>query len=398
MTDDVLVVAGEFFAGIGLARAGLERGGFSVTWSNDISAKKKGLFEGHWGLGDGHEYRLADVSTLGAQDVPERLDLAWASFPCTDLSLAGTRGGLHSGASSTFWSFVKILSRMRENRPKTLAIENVSGFASSRQGRDLSGAIRALNGLGYSVDALQIDARRFVPQSRPRLFLIAEQQPAQDAAEPSSLRPSWLEQVMSDKGLRTHRAHLPPVPELLNEGFTRVSQDIPSDDPMWWGHEKTNAFFRSLSALQSYRLYQLSLKNNLTRRTAFRRMRGGVPRWEVRSDDIAGCLRTSSGGSSRQAVVEVGSGQTRIRWMTPREYAILMGVPDFSLGDARANDVYSGFGDAVCAPVVEWLALNYLMPSCLRQGAVLPSRPVVDLVPVESPLLSSVPAALAAVM
>ena len=50
--------------------------------------------------------------------------------------------------------------------------------------------------------------------------------------------------------------------------------------------------------------------------------------WEIRSDDIAGCLRTARGGSSRQALVEAGHGELRVRWMTPREYARLQGAPE----------------------------------------------------------------------
>jgi len=77
-------------------------------------------------------------------------------------------------------------------------------------------------------------------------------------------------------------------------------------------------------------------------------------------------LRTASGGSSKQAVVTLGNNEVRIRWMTPREYAALMGAEEFSLDGVKENQAYSGFGDAVCAPVVEWLATHYLVPLLAR--------------------------------
>ncbi|MGH3234842.1 MAG: hypothetical protein ACRDOH_16630, partial [Streptosporangiaceae bacterium] len=78
--------------------------------------------------------------------------------------------------------------------------------------------------------------------------------------------------------------------------------------------------------------------------------------------DVSGCLRTARGGSSKQALVKVGGGNVRIRWMTPREYARLMGAQGYRLDGLRRNQALFGFGDAVCVPVVAWLAGHYLMP------------------------------------
>ena len=36
----------EFFAGIGLARAGLELAGIKTLWANDYDANKKAMYEG----------------------------------------------------------------------------------------------------------------------------------------------------------------------------------------------------------------------------------------------------------------------------------------------------------------------------------------------------------------
>lgn len=355
--------AAEFFAGIGLARLGMSKAGIDVVWSNDIAPAKHAMFEQNFGVSDNHTFLVEDLGKVPREALPENIDLAWASFPCTDLSVAGGRAGLHRGiASSTFWHFIKALSKLGSERPPVVALENVTAFATSHSGRDIVSAIRSLNGLGYSVDVLSIDARRFVPQSRPRLFLIGASSPVATMTETSPLRPDWLTPIFEDSSLLTHQMQVPEPPPLLNDGLGAYLEQLSEDDPRWWPAERVDAFIGSLSDLQSKRFNTLRDGDTDTARTAYRRMRHGTPRWELRSDGIAGCLRTSSGGSSKQAVAFLGHGGVRIRWMTPREYASLMGAPDYKMASVKQHHAYYGFGDAVCTPVVEWLSENYLVP------------------------------------
>ncbi|GEL47508.1 DNA (cytosine-5-)-methyltransferase [Cellulomonas hominis] len=377
-TEPELRVA-EYFAGIGLAKMGLEAAGLRVTWSNDISPKKEAMFRAHFGdQGLAHQFHLGDLGTLTQSQMPERVDLAWASFPCTDLSLAGGRAGLHKGSSAAFWHFVKSLATMGGDRPAAVALENVTGFVSSRAGQDIRSAIRAMNGLGYSIDVVSIDARRFVPQSRPRLFLLGLRgEDVLDDPAQSELRPAWLDPIFADRSLRTHRNPLPSVPPILSSGLSDLAQRLGPDDARWWDDARTSAFLDSLSPMQSARLDSLRSTPKRIYRSAYRRMRAGVPRWEIRSDDIAGCLRTARGGSSRQAIVETGLGVLRLRWMTPLEYAKLMGAGDYSIAGVSDYDAFSGFGDAVCVPVVKWLAESLLRPALLaRRTDSLPEQPL----------------------
>lgn len=353
----------EFFAGIGLARLGLARAGVDVVWSNDIAETKHAMFAKNFGESDDHTYLVEDLGLISREHLPKDADLAWASFPCTDLSVAGGRAGLHRGAaSSTFWHFIKALSKLGASRPHVIALENVTAFATSHSGRDIASAIRSLNGLGYSIDIVTLDARRFVPQSRPRLFLIGARKPPIATATPSVLRPPWLSPIFEDPTLITHQMPVAEPPEMLKDGLASFLEEINDDDGRWWSRERVNSFVTSLSVLQAKRFEALRVGSTKTARTAYRRMREGVPRWELRSDGIAGCLRTSRGGSSRQAVVVLGQGVVRVRWMTPQEYASLMGAPDFPIDGVKDHHAYSGFGDAVCTPVVEWLASNYIVP------------------------------------
>lgn len=363
----------EFFAGVGLARMGLEAAGFTVTWANDIDADKVKMYEGHFGESDGHQLDSRDIEAVHGPDLPEGLALAWASFPCTDLSLAGKRDGIRGTQSGTFWHFTRILDELGDRRPRVVALENVNGLATSHGGADLAAAIAELNRLGYSADVLTLDARRFVPQSRPRLFIVgAVDPPAEDPRDDSALRPAWLQKPFHDSGLRTHRALLPEPPPLLKDGLSLIVEDMPASDPRWWDERRTKAFEAELSPVNLERIEKLKAGSQPGYRTAYRRTRNKKPSWELRSDDIAGCLRTARGGSSKQAVVRACNGQFQVRWMTMLEYARLMGAGEFTLDGLRNIQALCGFGDAVCVPAVEWLAENYLMP--LTAAATIPEK------------------------
>ena len=336
------------------------------------------MYDGNFGslaAGTDHEFVLGDVGLVQAEHLPPGASLAWASSPCTDLSLAGTRAGFAGAQSGTFWHFVRLLTDLRKTgeHPEVVVLENVIGLATSHGGEDLAAAIRAFNDLDYSVDVITLDARRFVPQSRPRLFLIgAKNPPLNSDAASSELRPDWLQTVYGDTTLRMHRALLPLPPEPLTSGFGETVEVMTDDDARWWDDNRSAKFMSSLSPVQLERVLRLRDAPGVRYRTAYRRTRNGVAVWEVRPDDIAGCLRTARGGSSKQAVVRLGNGKASVRWMTPLEYARLMGAGDYILDSLRDNQILFGFGDAVAVPVVEWIATNYLMP-LVRQERSIPA-------------------------
>lgn len=343
-------------------RAALAEAGVEVVWANDIHPMKARLYAANY---PADHYVVGDVRAVRGVDLPP-VDVATASFPCTDLSLAGWRRGLAGEQSGLFWEFARVLREMGPNRPRAVLLENVPGLATSHGGRDLRDAVARLNDLGYSCDVFQVDARWFVPQSRPRLFIVGTPEPmGQPPVRPDDLRPQHLVDFA-----RRHpdlRLHASPLALALPRRDTRTLADvverIPAGDDAWWEATRTARFLASLSPLQAERLRQLHQGASVTWRTAYRRTRAGVAVWEVRPDPIAGCLRTARGGSSKQALVEAGEGRLRVRWMSGREYARLQGVADdFRFDDLSRNQVMFGFGDAVCVPVVAWIAREYLVP------------------------------------
>lgn len=350
----------EFFAGIGLARAGMECSSIQTVWANDYDPHKKKMYEGQWGKS---EYLLSDVHSICGSDIPTA-DVAWSSSPCTDLSLAGKRIGLRGGReSSAFFGFTRALKEMGDRKPQVVVLENVPGLASSNNGEDLRAAAKEFNSLGYAVDIITLDARRFIPQSRPRIFLIGAKKAVGGGEQDTCLRPDWLAWLHEDPEINTFIMPLPKAPELVSTGLTSQVEKMSDNDLRWWSNERVSNFVKSMSPIQHERLERFIKGNKPTARTAYRRTRSGIPVWEMRAEDISGCLRTPRGGSSKQAVVIMGKGKLKVRWMTGYEYARLMGAEWFSLSGMRDSQIQYGFGDAVAVPVVEWVAKHMIIPN-----------------------------------
>lgn len=353
----------EYFAGIGLMRAGLEQAGWSVLFANDIDEGKKKLYSNQF-KEDDCRFVLGDIHNLSVTQIPQTT-LATASFPCTDLSLAGRRAGLKGENSSAFWGFVNILQDMADKKPPLILLENVAGFLTSHNGKDFKDAMLALNDLGYSVDAFIIDAVYFVPQSRVRLFIIGKQYQIPNNNITIQLSETPLRPPKLSEFIYNHpeinwdiQNDLPELPKLKIR-LADIVEAIPKDSSVWFSKERVDYLLNQTFERHLSKISAQKEKKHYEYFTAFRRIRNGKSMAEIRFDGIAGCLRTPKGGSARQILLEVGKGEINVRLLTPRECARLMGADDFNIS-GTTNEALFGFGDAVCVPVISWIAENYL--------------------------------------
>lgn len=358
----------EFFAGIGLMRMGLELQEWTAEFANDIDEQKHEMYRGHF-KDDWVQFVIDDIHKMTSAQIPT-VTLATASFPCNDLSLAGARGGLKVGSSSAFWGFIKVLTDLGERRPPLVLLENVPGFLSSHKGADFRDALVTLNGLGYGVDAFMLDAASFVPQSRQRLFVIGTLEAAGDHLADafrlteqveSETRPKALAQfIESHKKIRWNLRRL-PNPPARETTLEDILENIPHDSPAWWSEERARYLLNQMSPRHRDLANRMIARSKWSYGTVFRRMRNGHSMAELRSDGIAGCLRTPRGGSGRQILFKAGKGKYYARLLTPREAARLMGANKYKIS-VPLNRALFGFGDAVCVSVIEWIAKYYLNP------------------------------------
>ncbi len=161
----------EFFCGGGMARVGLGPG-WECLFANDFDPKKAAAYRANWGKAGLH---VGDVGKVRTKQLPRIADLVWASFPCQDLSLAGNGAGLNGARSGTFWPFWRLIEEViaEDRKPRAIVLENVCGLLTSHGGKDFEALCEAVGAAGYWIGAIVADAKDFLPQSRPRLFLIA---------------------------------------------------------------------------------------------------------------------------------------------------------------------------------------------------------------------------------
>jgi DNA (cytosine-5)-methyltransferase 1 len=133
------------------------------------------------------------------------------------------------------------------------------------------------------------------------------------------------------------------------------------DGQPWWDRAEVDRHYHMMSDPHRSRIDSMLASGLRWVGTIFRRIRKKTMRAEVRFDGLAGCLRTPKGGSAKQIVITTDSGQLRMRWMSPVEYARLQGVPDFPLVGTTIQQLW-GFADAVCVPAIAWIDQHVLTP------------------------------------
>jgi DNA (cytosine-5)-methyltransferase 1 len=334
----------ELFAGGGMARAGLGSG-WRCLLANDADPKKAVSYRANFGR---ERLRVCDVAYLTpGRDIPARpADLCWLSPPCQDQSLAGDRAGLDGSRSGAFrpsWKLIEGL--IADNRaPKIIALENVVGLLNSPAGADVAGIREAFERAGYAHATAMIDAARFLPQSRPRVFIIGVRTAlgvnvkayVDRAIAALPICNSRLIDIL-DLGVRCHTA------------------------------EETAEVLALMAPLHLAKIEEMRRAGRWVARTYFRRRRpdgsgGKVQRAEIRADEVAGALRTAAGGSSIQSLIAVNGEAVRTRRLTPRECARLMGLPDSYRLPGNDVEAYDLLGDGVCAPIVMHLATHVFEP------------------------------------
>lgn len=364
----------EFFAGGGMARAGLGPN-WDCLFANDFNPMKARAYRENWD--GGLDLIVDDINKITTKQLPNQADLVWASFPCQDLSLAGIYKGIgreqdeQQTRSGTFWPFWRLMLNLQGEKraPKLIVLENVYGVMTSNNGEDFAAIGSVLSNAGYRFGALVVDARHFVPQSRPRVFIIGVRS---DVHIPSVLvsqapvepwHPERMVKASAGLSKKAQDAWIwwnLPFPQEPVATLTDLIEEHP-EGMEWDSATKTKQLLAMMSPinLKKVKAAQKSgrrIAGGLYKRTRLDEHGNKVQRAEVRFDDVAGCLRTPAGGSSRQIILLIEGEKIRSRLLSPREAARLMGLEESYQLPSNYNDAYHIVGDGVAVPVVRHLA------------------------------------------
>lgn len=341
----------DFFAGSGLVSQALKKY-FRVAWANDICAKKAAVYKANH---KNAPFYLCSITSINGKTLPE-CSLSWASFPCQDLSLAGNTAGIRAKRSGLVWEWLRVMDEM-EKQPPILAAENVTGLFSADAGANYKELHKALLKRGYRAGAVLLDAADWLPQSRPRIFIAAVAENIDLPSDLVSSGPTWAHSTAIKKVARNLNGWIwwnLPKPE------KRTSKLSDLIDFSLECHDKFVSE-KNLAMIPPAHMQKLQ-ESGLKVVPGYKRIRNRQQVLELRFDETAGCLRTPTGGSSRQYLVMKYGEEWRTRILSPREAARLMGAPEEFLLPGSFNDGYKAMGDAVAVPVVAYLAKHLLLP------------------------------------
>lgn len=367
----------EFFAGGGMARAGLGTQ-WQCLFANDMDKVKASTYVNNWG---GDHFDSRDIREVRITDLNGNGDLAWASFPCQDLSVAGNGLGIGSSSTEEFtrsgalWPFLDLIEDLRQDsrQPPIIVLENVIGLLTLEQGRDFSAICLKLGELGYRYGAVIIDTKHFLPQSRPRVFIIAIQREVEIPSEllhgmataswhtPTLLRAyKSIPNLAHDDWLWWNLGSAPILREHALESF------IDAEGGDWHSPEETARLINMMAPAHLARLEQAKSEKNIAVGSLYLRMRRekGINRQraEITFSPILGCLRTPKGGASRSRIIVVKDGNVRTRFLSIREAAALMGLEETYKLPEIYHHAFKVIGDGVAVPPVRFLADRLLEP------------------------------------
>lgn len=161
----------EAFAGYGSQRMALEKIGIEheVVAISEFDKFAIASYEAIHGKTN----NLGDITKIDVRDVPEH-DLFTYSFPCQDISIAGTQKGFDKGGgtrSGLLWECERIISA---KKPKYLLMENVKNLISKKFMPGFVEWIEYLETIGYSNYYEVLNAKDFgIPQNRERVFMVS---------------------------------------------------------------------------------------------------------------------------------------------------------------------------------------------------------------------------------
>ena len=187
---------GSLFSGSGTFEMAGLLSGIKPVWASEVEpfpiavTRTRLPFVKHYG----------DVNKINGAEI-EPVDIITFGSPCTDLSVAGKRAGIHAERSGLFFQAIRIINEMRcatdGKYPRFAVWENVGGAYSSNNGEDFRCVLEefckvkdagvsvpkpkkwekagSIMGDDYSVAWRTFDSQHWsIPQRRMRIYLVAD--------------------------------------------------------------------------------------------------------------------------------------------------------------------------------------------------------------------------------
>lgn len=341
----------DLFCGIGGFRLALENKGGKCVFSCEIDKFAKQTYKANF-----NEIPSGDITKINEKDISTH-DILVGGFPCQSFSIAGKRKGFDDTRGTLFFDILRIL---KKTKPKAFILENVDGLLSHDNGKTfniiLESLAKTINGqeslfktdnLDYHIFWKILNAKDYgVPQNRKRVFIIGFKEFV-NFKFPS---PIFLKNKLKDiletevhekyylsekaiKGVLNHAAKHQLKgngfqPNFVNK-YTLFSNTIPA---RYYKDGSNCLIIESKKSSQGMRINSI--------------------------DNYSVTLSSNGGGrGAKTGLYSIGD---KVRRLTPRECARLMGLPDSFKIVCSDSQSYKQFGNGVVVPVVEAILKNLL--------------------------------------
>lgn len=309
----------DLFCGIGGFHTALNAFGAKCVFASDIDIEAKKVYEANYQI-----MPEGDITNIAAKDIPKH-DILCGGFPCQAFSVSGSQEGFNNVKSGRlFYDIVRIA---QHHKPKIILLENVANIEFHDSGKTIETIIGELNKIGYLVHKKQLNSADYnVPQCRKRLYIVAFHQDV----EISKFR--FPEPVRLVRNLEML---------LENENFKSVQKSI---------------IEREYHIRDNHQIIETECKKPYIRIGEI-----GLGRQGERIYSINGCATTlsASGGGlgGRTGIYYVNE---RIRKLTPRECARVMGFPEQFILAEKENQAYRQFGNSVVVDVLQYIVIEII--------------------------------------
>ncbi|WP_347490437.1 DNA cytosine methyltransferase [Desulfoscipio sp. XC116] len=307
----------DLFCGIGGFHLALKSFGAKCVFASDIDNEARKIYNANFRLDP-----KGDIKTIKNTDIPKH-EILCGGFPCQSFSISGTQSGFDDEKTGKL--FFEIVRIAKHHKPKIILLENVANLDAHDEGKTIKTIITSLEDIGYNVYKQVLSATDYnVPQCRKRIYIIA---------------------FLND--LKANNFSFPEK-IILKKKLQNILEDSNAE------HIKNYIINREYAIRSGYQALEESCKNPYIRIGEI-----GLGRQGERIYSIKGCASTLSstgGGLGGRTGIYLING--KIRKLTPRECARLMGFPDKFQVAETANQAYRQFGNSVVVDVVQRIIIE----------------------------------------
>lgn len=325
------------FSGVGMFDLAARQVGWEVVFANDNDKFAVKTYEANH-----PDVKIVenDINDIPDQWIPQH-DILLAGFPCQSFSIAGNRKGVQDDRGQLFKQILRVIYW---KRPDWILLENVPHLLKIDGGEVFRSICSSLEEMGYLIDHQILNAKdHTVPQSRKRLFIVCRRVGIHRTLFDKPI--VWPKAVKLEKCLRDLLE-----PEVAEKYY------IPKKQKLYLARQKVDKLHQidgEIAIAQSARQYAnwrgQFVSDRLIRVGHINKGRQGERIYSP--NGIAETLKANAGGlGAKTGLYWINE---RVRKLTPRECARVMGLPDSFELPCSDSQSYKQMGNGVVVPLVK---------------------------------------------